>query len=261
MKFLMILSAFCYFLGMVKFFLHMAARRKIFFFLATAMVIIGFVLHTAMLFALSYETGHGPYTTPFEQVSFFAWTTMGVLIASILYFRISSIGVFVSPIGFLLMFYSFLLPSGGTPTVPTKEFWLTMHFTLSFLALSSFALMFAASIMYLLQERQLKRHSITNRLGRMPDLDTLDTIFYGSLIFGFPLVTVGIGSAILWSKSHYDMFFGPEPARVLPLLLVWVLCAVLITGRLLFGWRGHGIALLGVIGFAVAMAALGIHVF
>ncbi len=258
---LMILASFFYFLGMTKFFLHMAVKRKAFFYLATLMMIIGFLLHTAMLFAISSKTGHGPYHTPFEQASFFAWTTMGALIAAIFYFRVTPLGVFVSPVGFLLMISSFILPHDNTTAMPAKEFWLTMHFTLSFLAMSSFAVLFAASIMYLLKERHLKKHDLSGWFKKLPDLTTLDNLFYGSLVFGFPLITVGTISAMLWSYSHFGTWLGPHPVRVIPFLLIWLIYAVLIIGRLAFGWRGHSLALMGALGFAGAVAALGIHVY
>ncbi len=261
MNTLMILSAICYFLGMTKFFMHMAVRKNGFFYMATLMIIIGFILHTAMLFTLSAETGHAPYANPFGQASFFAWTTMGALISAILYFRVTHIGAFVSPVGFLIMFYSFTLPSGDPSTTPTTEFWLTMHFTLGFLALSSFAVMFSASVMYLMQERRLKSHQLTGWFKKMPDLDTLDNLYYGSLIFGFPLITVGYGSAVIWSWSKFGNWYGPDLVRVLPFVFVWLLYAVLISGRLLFKWRGHKITLFGALAFGAAILSLGIHVY
>jgi len=246
---------------MIKFFLHLAVKRKGFFYLAALWTLIGFLLHTAMLFALSAKTGHGPYANPFGQASFFAWTTMGALVGAIFYFRVTPLGAFVSPVGFMVMCYSFILPSGQASTVPTKEFWLTMHLALSFLALSSFAVVFGASIMYLIQEKRLKDHKFTALFKKMPDLEKLDTVYFGSLVFGFPLITVGIGSAFIWSKSHFGSWLGPNPERVMPLMLVWLIYAVLIVGRMSLGWRGHGLALFGTIGFAMAVAALGVHIF
>ncbi len=261
MKTLMALAAFAYFLGMIKYFLHLAVKRKFLFYLATLMVVVGFVLHTVMLFTLSAKTGHGPYTNSFEYASFFAWTTMGVLIAVLFFYRVSTLGAFVAPVGFLSMAYSFLLTPPDETFAPAKAFWNTMHFTLSFLALSSFVVVFAASLMYLIQERQLKKHAGGAWLGRMPNLDILDNIFYGSLVFGFPLITVGIGSGLIWSAARYGNPLGPYPAKIFPLILVWLIYAVLVAGRSAFGWRGHRIAMLGAVGFAAALLALGIHLY
>ena len=259
MKTFMMLASFCYFLGMLKYFLHLAIKRRILVVLATLMIGLGFIFHTVMLVMLSMKTGHGPYTNPFEYTSFFAWTTMGALFVATIYYRISIIGVFVSPIGFLLMAHSFLMPFPDQEQTVVKEFWLTMHFTLSFLALSSFLVMFAASIMYLMQEKRLKKHSMGGLFGRMPDLDTLDGIYYGALVFGFPLISVGIISGFIRSHSMYGSILGPKPFTVFPILVVWAVYGLLVLGRSIFGWRGHQIALLGTVGFTAAIVAVAIH--
>jgi ABC-type uncharacterized transport system permease subunit len=259
MKTLMMLASFCYFLGMVKYFLYIAIKKRALFILATAMIGLGFIFHTAMLIMLSAKTGHGPYTNPFEYTSFFAWTTMGALLLVVIFYRVTTIGVFVSPVGFLLMAHSFLLPFPEQSQAPAKEFWLTMHFTLSFLALSSFMVMFAASLMYLMQEKRLKKHALGGVFKRMPDLDTLDSIYYGALVFGFPLITVGMASGVIGSWTLYENLLGPNPLRTLPMLIVWVVYATVMVGRTFFGWRGHQIALLGTAGFAAAILAVGIH--
>lgn len=259
METLLVLALFCYFLGMIKYFLHIAFRRKALYYLATGITITGFVFHTAMLFAISIKSGHGPYSTPFEYTSFFAWTVMGAMIIAILVFRVTSLGMFLSPIGFLIMAHSFLLPRAAVPTIPIKAFWLTMHNTVSFLAFSSFAVLFAASVMYLIQERQLKSHNAGVWLKRMPDLDTLDTLFSRSLLFGFPLITVGVGAGLIWSFSNSGSLFGNNPAKNIPMFLVWLLFAVLMVTRSIFGLRGHKIAMFGLAAFTMAVIALGIH--
>lgn len=259
MKTFMMLASGFYFLGMLQYFLHIAIKRRKLFILATVMIAIGFIFHTAMLITLSMKTGHGPYTNAFEYTSFFAWTTMGALLFVIIYYKQPIIGAFVSPIGFLLMAHSFLMPQPDQAQTVIKEFWMTLHFTISFLALSSFLVMFSASLMYLMQEKRLKKHSMGGLFRRMPDLDTLDGIYHGALVFGFPLISVGIVSGFIWSNSIYGTFLGPKPFTVFPILVVWGVYGLLVLGRYLFSWRGHQIALLGAVGFAAAIVAVGIH--
>lgn len=259
MKTLMVLALFCYFLAMLKYFLHLAIRKKILFYLATLIAAAGFVFHTAMLFSLSAKTGHGPYTNPFEYTSFFAWTVMGAMLTAIIVFRITSLGAFVSPVGFLIMAHAFLMPYSQKPTLPVKAFWLTMHHTVSFLAYSSFLVVFAVSAMYLIQEKQLKSHRIGGWFKRMPDLDALDTIFHRSLVFGFPLITVGVIAGFIWGHSTSGLLLGEEPIKTFPILLVWIIYAVLMVARIGLGQRGHRIALIGTVAFAMAIIALGIH--
>lgn len=260
MKTLMALSLFCYFLAMLKYFIHLAVRKQFFYLMAVGLSALGFIFHTAMFFVISAKTGHGPYTNAFEYASFFTWTTMAVLLVIVIFFRITIVGAFVSPLVFLLMAYSMLLPDSSVQAGSSiRAFWLTMHYTVSFLALSSFIVVFAASAMYLIQERQLKHHNFGAWFKRMPDLDTIDLLLHRALLFGFPLITVGVVSGMIWTESHFGTLLGPQPMKVLPIILVWLIYAALMVGRTFVGWRGHKMAVLGVAGFVLACTGLGIH--
>lgn len=258
MKTLMVLVLFFYFLAMLKFFLHLALQRRFFHVMAVILSAVGFVLHTGLLYAISAKTGHGPYSSPQEYTSFFAWTTTGLMLVFILFFRAATIGAFVAPVAFLLSAFSTLTSDSSAGGQEIREFWLTMHQTLSFLALSSFVIVFAASAMYLIQERQLKIRNIGGLFKRMPDLDTLDLILHRALLFGFPLITVGVASGIIWTYSRFGTLFGQHPIRVVPILFVWAVYGTLMVGRLV-GWRGHKIAVMGAAGFGLACLSLGLH--
>ncbi len=260
MKTLLTLALFCYFLAMLKFFLHLALRRRFFHSVAVALSLLGFALHTALLFAISARTGHGPYTNPQEYALFFSWTTAGLMLAFILLFRVGAIGAFVAPLTFLLMAYSALLSdSVGAPGPGIQTFWLTLHQTMSFLAFSSFIIVFASSVMYLIQEKQLKSRRFGGLFRLMPDLDTLDLILHRALVFGFSLITVGVASGIIWTYAKFGGFLGPQPTRVVPLILVWAVYGALMLGRTLVGWRGHKLAVMGAAGFLVACVGLAVH--
>lgn len=260
MKTLLALTLFCYFLSMLKFFLHLALKRKFFNVMALLLGFLGFVFHTGLLFSISAKTGHGPYTNPQEYASFFAWTTIGVMLAAILFFRTAVLGVFVTPLAFLLMAYSALLTDGSAVSGPgVKSFWLTLHQTLSFLAFSTFVIVFASSVTYLIQEGQLKSRHLGGMFRLLPNLDTLDLILHWALLIGFPLITVGVASGMIWTYSKYGDLLGPNLLRVLPLMFVWVVYGALMFGRTVVGWRGHKLAVTGVAGFVVACAGLALH--
>jgi ABC-type uncharacterized transport system permease subunit len=256
----MALALFCYFLSMLKFFLHLALKRRFFSVMAVLLAVLGFAFHTWMLFAISAKTGHGPYTNPQEYASFFAWTTVGAMLAVIVFFRTAALGAFVTPLAFLLMVYSALLSdNSGAAGQDIKTFWLTMHQTFSFLALSTFIIVFASSLIYLIQERQLKSRHIGRTFRLLPNLDTLDLVLHWALLIGFPLITVGVASGMIWTYSKYGNLLGPNLIRVVPLIFVWAVYGALMFGRTVVGWRGHKLAVTGVIGFVVACLGLAVH--
>src|SRR5207245_11520545 len=70
--------------------------------------------------------------------------------------------------------------------------WIPVHVVLALLGIAAFVLNFAGSIMYLLQERQLKARRPGTFYYRLPSLETLDRLTFRALTLGFPFLTVGL---------------------------------------------------------------------
>jgi len=144
MSTLFVIATFLYFLGTIKYLLHLALRNKILFILATIMISAGFVVETAALIQRSMETGHGPYTNLFEYCVFLAWVVFAAFLIAEGYFKIKPLGAFMVPIGFALMMVSIPISPDTGSLLPAKAYWLTLHRTLSFLSFGAFSLVFAA---------------------------------------------------------------------------------------------------------------------
>jgi cytochrome c-type biogenesis protein CcsB len=123
-----------------------------------------------------------------------------------------------------------------------------VHVTLAFLGYAVFAIAFIAGIMYLLQERRVKRKKFSPLYFRLPSLDTLDSINYKCLTFGFPLMTMGIISGAVWANSAWGGYWRWDPKETWA-LITWFLYAALLHGRLTIGWRGRRAAIFAIIGF------------
>lgn len=251
------LATFCYFIGMIKYLLHLGLRNRTLFILATIMIALGFALETVGLYQRSLITGHGPYTNVYEYLVFLGWVVFGVFLVAEGYFKLTPLGAFMAPIGFLLMLVSFAFSPEMEPSLPVRAWWLTMHRTLSFLSFGAFSLVFAAGVMYLIQERQLKHKRFGGWYHRLPPLGALDDVNRVGIIFGFPIITVSALAAMIWSSQSYGKFLFNYSIALL--LAGWLIYAVLMTGRFSFGWRGKRAAAMGVAGYAVMIFALVIH--
>lgn len=259
MNILFIIATFLYFLGMIKYLLYLAMRTKrLLFILATIMIFFGFVTETAALVQRSLATGHGPYTNVFEYCVFLAWVTFLVFLVAEGYYKIKPLGAFMVPIGFALMMFAIPFSPETSPDLPVKAYWLTLHRTMSFLSFGAFSLIFAAGLMYLIQERQLKSKKIGGWYYRLPPLDVLDDVNRKGLIFGFPIISIGALAAIVWSTQNYGTL--KMETSTFMLLVGWVVFGVVSAGRLALGWRGRRAATLGVAGFAILAAAVLAHI-
>ena len=253
-----VLATFLYFLGMVKYLLYLGLRNRILFILATIMIALGFLVETLALVQRSSITGHGPYMNVFEYCVFLAWVTFAAFLVAEGYFKIKPLGAFMVPIGFLLMLFGLLFSPETEPSFPVKAYWLTLHRTLSFLAFGAFSLVFAAGLMYLIQERQLKLKNFGGWYRRLPSLSILDDANRVGLVFGFPIITVGAAAAIVWSAQKYGELLKLN-ASTASLMAAWGVYAVLAFGRVALGWRGRRAAALGVVGFCIVITSLLLH--
>lgn len=220
----------------------------------------GFLVHCATLGAQCFATGHTPVVNLHESLSFFAWALVATFLLFDLRYRLTVLGAFLCPLALVLM----LAGSAATPKVhevnpALDSWWFPVHVTLAFLGDAVFAVAFVAGIMYLIQERMLKSKSFSALYYRMPSLDTLDSINYKCLSFGFPLMTMGIISGAVWANAAWGGYWRWDPKETWA-LITWFWYAALLHGRLTIGWRGRRAAIFAIIGFlAVLFTFLGVN--
>lgn len=219
-----------------------------------------FVVHTAALALRFWEGGHTPVTSLHEAMSFFAWCVVGLFLTLQLRYRLPSFGAFVTPPALV-----FLLAAVGTrgeiePLNPAlQSVWLPIHVVLIFIGDGAFALAAAAAVMYLIQERQLKRKRLSGWFHRLPNIEVLDELNYRCLTIGFPLLTVGIITGSVWAQQAWGTYWSWDPKETWS-LITWLLYAALLHGRLTVGWRGRRAAVWALIGFgSVLFTFLGVN--
>jgi cytochrome c-type biogenesis protein CcsB len=209
----------------------------------------GFVLHCAALAARYLAAGYTPVTNLHESLSFFTWSIVGIFLLFDLRYRLAVLGAFLSPLALLLMLFGSAVPMELRQMNPVLDsWWFPVHVTLAFFGNAVFAVAFIAGIMYLLQERMLKSKKFSGLFFRLPSLETLDSINYRCLTWGFPLLTMGIISGAVWAHSAWGGFWRWDPKETWA-LITWFVYAALLHGRLAIGWRGRRAALLAIIGF------------
>lgn len=260
MKYLFGITLLCYLLGMIKYFLYLAIRKRLLFIIATAFIVGGFISHTGLLVLRSIETGHGPYTNTFEYYTFFSWMIVLVYLIAEIRYKIKDLGSFVIPIAFISISYSFFLSWNTGTAVPVMQFWLTIHRTLSFIGYAALALTFGVGIMYIIQESQLKSKHPGAFYYRLPSLEILDDINKKAVDVGFPLITFGFISGVIWAWQR-DGYFSLDLRRTILMIITWSIYGVLFFGRIIAGWRGRRAARFVVYGFIAVIIAYMVHIY
>jgi ABC-type uncharacterized transport system permease subunit len=231
---------------------------------------VGFGLHTVALIADWIVEGHYPLFDLRETLSFLAWTLVASYALVLYRYRTQALGSFTLPLVFLLTLVAILVPASGDAQERSgfSATWLfPVHTTLLLFAYGAFFVVFVASVMYLLQERELKLKTFTAIFHRLPSLTTLNEIATTALVIGLALLTVGIATGMLWSSSRDGLIWHNDPKEIFA-LLTWLLYLLLILYRSTASWRGRMAAWLGVAGFALVLCTFlgarlmgGYHVF
>ena len=216
-------------------------------------MLTGFLLQTAFLHARGQIVGRCPLTNLFEVLTFLCWSI------ALLYFvvggtyRLSLLGAFTAPFVFLLQTSALLLPSASWPPEhkPSAGFWPELHAALSLVAYGALALACVAGLMYLVQERQLKKHHIGSVFQALPPIAMLAQAMQQVMIAGVVLLTAGLVSGFLAGSVREHL------AVIIWSVCVWLVYTTVIVLRWTHRFGARRIAWFSVGAFTMALITLG----
>jgi cytochrome c-type biogenesis protein CcsB len=232
----------------------------------------GFVLHTVSLVTDWTQEGRYPLFGLRETLSFLAWTLVATYGLVIYRYRTQALGSFTLPLVAILTFIASVTRDASTAATlsvtDANSAWLfPVHTTLLIFAYAAFFVVFISSIMYLLQERELKLKTFSAIFHRLPSLTTINNIATTAVSVGWTLLTLGILTGMVWSQARDNRLWHNDPKEIFA-ALTWLLYLLLVLYRATAGWRGRRAAWMGVAGFALVLCTFfgarllgGYHVF
>ena len=230
---------------------------------------VGFVLHTGALIADWAIDGHYPLFFLRETLSFFAWALVAVYAIVLYRYRAPAVGAFTMPLISVLTFIALLIgsDSANAPATFSATWLFPIHTTLLIFAYAAFFIVVMASVMYLLQERELKLKTFSAIFHRLPSLTSVNELATTAAALGLTLLTLGIVTGMVWSWTRSGQLWHNDPKEIFA-LLTWLIYFVLTVYRSTANWRGRRAAWLGVLGFALVLCTFlgapylgGYHVF
>jgi cytochrome c-type biogenesis protein CcsB len=233
------------------FILFIIRQEKKFFRWSYKILFAGFIFHTLFLACQYYNLGTAPVISLKSTLSFFSWCIVGVYLLFQIRFGLMVLGSFISPLASILMIISMAMPGIESVVNPVlKSVWLTVHVGTIFIGDALFVITFAAAIMYLIQERHIKKKTRGSLYTRLPSLETLDSINYRSLMYGFPFLTLGMITGAIYAQYALGSYWRWDPKEVWS-LITWLAYAVLLHERFAVGWRGRRAALMSIVCFCI----------
>jgi cytochrome c-type biogenesis protein CcsB len=256
MKYLLLAALAGYSVAAIHAILAFVNKRRAADRTANVSLALGFAAHTCALAVDWARNGHYPLFSFRETLSFLAWTLAIAYFVASLRYHINALGVLAMPLAAFLVTASLIVRDHATTATATSvtdgvASWLfPVHTTLVIFAYASFFVVFAASLMYLWQERELKLKTFSSFFHRLPSLSTVDDIGQTAAGIGFTLLSLGIITGIIWSSERTGRMWHNDPKEIFA-LITWVLYLTMIHYRA--QWRGRRAAWVGVVGFVLVL--------
>jgi cytochrome c-type biogenesis protein CcsB len=219
---------------------------------ALAALGLGLLAHAGAIAFEAARIHRLPVTDVRSALSFYALLVTLAFFFLYLRYRITSLGLFMLPFVFVLTLISAFRPVQAFDLSAFRGGWLAVHIGSSILGYTGFFLTFVAAVMYLMQEKELKSRNPRTFYYRLPSLELCDELYYRSLLFGLPLLTVGILTGFVWASRTWKGSWEFDP-KILASLLTWLIYLVLFSTRVSGGWRGRRAAYFAIFGFAAIM--------
>lgn len=220
--------------------------------LALAALALGLALNGAALVTAALRVHRLPVIDVQSALSFLAFN---VTLAFFLVYRrtrITWVGALILPFVFVMIFVAAVNPGRPLSPMAVRGGWLIVHVSAMILGYAALFITFAAAVLYLLQERQLKRKRNTAFYSRLPSLEVCDRLYDRSLIFGLICLSVGIIAGCVWASRLWKGAWELDP-KVLASMLTWVIYLLLCSTRFSGSWRGRRSAYVAIFGFAAMM--------
>jgi cytochrome c-type biogenesis protein CcsB len=191
----------------------------------------------------------GPYSNMYEfSLAFILAVTVIYLIFERMY-GVRQLGAIVLPISFGMVLYVWSLPTSMrevdplNPALQNKPL-MTAHVSMAILSYATFAVAFAASVLYLVAVRK--------RISWLPSPDMLDDIGYRAVTFGFPLLALAVILGSVWAHDAWGSYWSWDPKET-SALFTWLIYGVYLHTRSLRGWRGSRSAMILIVGFGAVI--------
>ncbi len=222
----------------------------------------GLVAHTTFLYRRATGTPGSPLSSEQDWYLIAAWLLVAVYLYLTWYHSRHSFGLFLLPLVLALIAAgTFLARSEPFAREPASRVWGLIHGTAILLATVAVLMGFAAGVMYLSQDRRLKRKLPPPRGLRLPSLEWLARVNGRALIVAVLMLVVGVASGVVLNalRRTDDLNLLPwyDPVVFATLImLLWLLSAVVVTARYPLQRQGRKVAYLTLVSFVFLLVAL-----
>jgi cytochrome c-type biogenesis protein CcsB len=225
---------------------------------ATVLAWFGVVFQGMSIAFRTVAAGHLPLSNMYEFSSTFIFLAGLIYLLFERWYGVRHLGAIVLPIVVGMAAYVWSLPaglrevSGLIPALQNRPL-MTAHVSLAILAYATFAVAFAAAILFLIADRW--------HVSWLPSTDLLDDLGFRAVTIGFPAMSLVLIIGSIWAHRAWGSYWSWDPKETAS-LFTWLIYGVYLHTRTLRGWRGTRSAGILIVAFgAVIFTYFGNYIF
>jgi ABC-type transport system involved in cytochrome c biogenesis permease subunit len=221
---------------------------------------VGFLIHTLQIFVVTFTASgmvgtrfYLPVGTMGENANFFAWSLSFVYFSFVKRNKTEGFSLILAPILVL-----FIIPA----LIPEQEkelrisyandSYFLMHILSAFFGYASFTLSFIAGLLYLVQDRVLKRKSQIRFYHKLVPLQDLERFVFRTIFWGLVLLSAAILTGALWTKRAFGSFLLFDP-KTFSALAMWGVYVYIMFLHEVAALKGRRVILVSVLSFALVL--------
>ena len=192
-----------------------------------------------------------------DFLSLCAWSVCAVYLALQFKTKTRVLGAFISP--FILLF---LIAAAGEASekslLPQNlQNWLTaVHLFCVIMGEALFIIASCAGLMFIMQNSLLKNRKLSRTSRLLPSLNDLDRINHICLLWGFPVLSLGIIAGAIFAELNWKSGWLTDP-KVIWTFAGWIIYGFLLHQRLAIGWKGYRMAVSSGAAFILLLLSYG----
>ena len=195
---------------------------------------LGLAAHVTTLYA-GLVTPIGINLGFYNSLSLLSACIVLLTLISILRYPVEILGILVMPIA------TFALAADMTHTSsqmlpPGSSAGLILHVVMSLIAYSLLGLAALHALVLSMQNKLLHQHQPGGFVRMLPPLKTMESVLFETIAIGFIFLSISLVSGMVYLEN---MFAQHLVHKTVLSILAWIVFAILLTGRWLFGWRGR----------------------
>jgi cytochrome c-type biogenesis protein CcsB len=230
--------------------------------IASGVACFGLIIHIVAFITrwiTSYKLGieQIPVRGLYQGLTFLAGSS--VLLYLVIEFKTKNtlFGLFVLPLVSLLMSYAALSPNVERNIVPLPAVlrgnYIISHMLTWFCCYTFLLISFVVSVIIFFKEREKIKHLYSKKKYlASPQIGILDQISYITVALGFIMLSIGIVTGMFRTNIIWGTYWNWDATQTWS-LVTWLIYALVIHGRLVWGWEGLKTAMLSIIGFIIAI--------